>query len=81
MGLLPAHSERATLSLTTARYLTPDHHPITGHGVVPDVLAQAPAAGTADSELELAFEVVKTAGIIERGASGSGAPPVEAEVK
>jgi carboxyl-terminal processing protease len=83
-------SDGETLSLTTARYLTPDHHPITGHGVVPDVMAQAQAANTGeqtvaadakspkDSELELAFEVVKAAGIIERGAAGaSGSTPVE----
>ncbi len=70
-----------TLSLTTARYVTPDHHPITGHGVVPDVVAQAPVTATADSELELAFEVVKAAGIIERGAGGGGTTPVEAAVK
>ena len=84
-------SDGETLSLTTARYLTPDDHPITGHGVVPDVAAQAQAAGTgeqtvaakspADSELELAFEVVKAAGIIERGAAGGGSTPVEAAAK
>lgn len=71
-------SDASTLSLTTARYATPDRHEITGHGVVPDVAAAAPPTGAraaADSELELAFEVVKAAGILERGA---GSTPAEA---
>jgi carboxyl-terminal processing protease len=76
-------SDGSTLSLTTARYLTPGRHPITGHGIAPDVLAEgaAPVPGAsaaADPGLELAFEVVKAAGILEHGASGGGAPPAEA---
>jgi carboxyl-terminal processing protease len=75
-------SDGSTLSLTTARYLTPERHPITGHGIAPDVVASAPtpgARGTADSELELAFEVVKAAGILEHGAGGgNGSAPIEA---
>ena len=86
-------SDGETLALTTARYLTPNNRPITGHGLVPDVMAQAQAASTgeqtvaagakspADSELELAFEVVKAAGIIERGAAGGGSTPVESAAK
>jgi carboxyl-terminal processing protease len=69
-------SDGSTLSLTTARYLTPRGHPITGHGIAPDVAAPVPSPGAAagtDPELELAFEVVKTAGILERGARGGAA--------
>ena len=75
-------SDGSTLLLTTARYLTPERHPITGHGIAPDVVAPSPSPGAApgtDPELELAFEVVKTAGILERGArGGDGSAPVEA---
>ena len=74
---LPDHS---TLSLTTARYLTPGRHPITGHGIAPDVSAPVPsprAPGGADAELELAFQVVKAAGILQNGA-GTGAGGAEA---
>lgn len=73
-------SDGSTLELTTARYVTPGGHAITGRGIAPDVAAAeraAPAAGAtaaADSGLELAFEVVKAAGILERGA----APPANA---
>jgi carboxyl-terminal processing protease len=71
-------TDGSTLALTTARYLTPERHPITGHGIAPDVVAKAPAAG-ADSELELAFEVVKAASILEHGsAGGTGPAPVQA---
>ena len=58
-----------TSSLTTARYLTPQGHPITGHGIAPDVVATASTAGVGagtDAELELASEVVKAASILER---------------
>lgn len=75
-------SDGSTLSLTTARYLTPERHPITGHGIAPDVVGTAPSTGGAagtDPELELAFEVVKAAGILERGAKGGAASaPIEA---
>jgi carboxyl-terminal processing protease len=71
-------ADGSTLAITTARYLTPERHPITGHGIAPDVVATAPAAG-ADSELELAFEVVKAASILEHGSAGGTAPaPVQA---
>jgi carboxyl-terminal processing protease len=71
-------TDGSTLALTTARYLTPERHPITGHGIAPDVVATAPGAG-ADSELELAFEVVKAASILEHGsAGGTGPVPVQA---
>jgi carboxyl-terminal processing protease len=69
-------SDGSTLSLTTARYLTPERHPITGHGIAPDVAGTAPSPGAAagtDPELELAFEVMKAAGILERGARGGDA--------
>ena len=70
-------ADGSTLALTTARYLTPARHPITGHGIAPDVVAPAPGAG-ADSELELAFEVVKAASILEHGsAGGTGRTPVQ----
>jgi carboxyl-terminal processing protease len=42
-------SDGETLSLTTARYLTPDHHPITGHGVVPDVVLRPRPPGPSSS--------------------------------
>jgi carboxyl-terminal processing protease len=75
-------SDGSTLSLTTARYLTPERHRITGHGIAPDVVGTAPSPGAAagtDPELELAFEVVKAAGILERGARGGDASaPIEA---
>lgn len=67
-------SDHSTLSLTTARYLTPGRHPITGHGIAPDVSAPVPsprAVGGADAELELAFQVVKAAGILQNGAGVS----------
>jgi carboxyl-terminal processing protease len=71
-------TDGSTLALTTARYLTPERHPITGHGIAPDVVAKAPAAG-ADSELELAFEVVKAASILEHDSAGETGPaPVQA---
>jgi carboxyl-terminal processing protease len=64
-------SDHSTLSLTTARYLTPGRHPITGHGIAPDVSAPVPSPRApvgADAELELAFQVVKAAGILQNGA-------------
>jgi len=72
-------TDGSTLSLTTARYLTPQHHPITGHGIAPDVAPSARPPGAtagADPELELASEVVKAASILEHG--GGGAAPAEA---
>jgi hypothetical protein len=56
-------------------------HPITGHGIAPEVVATARSPGAparTDPELELAFEVVKAAGIIERGARDGGSVPIEA---
>jgi carboxyl-terminal processing protease len=70
-------ADGSTLSLTTARYLTPQRHPITGHGIAPDVVAKASGPGGADasdSEIELAFEVVKAAGILGHGSSGDTGP-------
>ena len=72
-------SDGSALSLTTARYLTPKGHAITGHGIAPDMVAKAPAPRTAadsaaaaatDAELELAHDVVKAAGILGHGSSG-----------
>ncbi|HUM17204.1 MAG TPA: S41 family peptidase [Candidatus Nitrosotalea sp.] len=71
-------SDGSTLSLTTARYLTPRRHPITGHGIAPDVAPSGgPRGATAgtDPELELASEMVKAASILEHG--GVGAAPAE----
>jgi carboxyl-terminal processing protease len=79
--------EGLTLSLTTARFLTPRGHPITGKGIVPDL--SAPGAtpdmvadrvgGGTDPEIELAFEVVKAAAIMGRApGSGPHADPVQA---
>jgi carboxyl-terminal processing protease len=71
-------ADGSTLELTTARYLTPERHPITGHGIAPDVVATAASPG-ADSELELAFEVVKAASILEHdSAGGTGPAPIQA---
>ncbi|MFI5374989.1 MAG: S41 family peptidase [Candidatus Rokuibacteriota bacterium] len=71
-------ADGSTLELTTARYLTPERHPITGHGIAPDVVATAASLG-ADSELELAFEVVKAASILEHdSAGGTGPAPIQA---
>ena len=71
-------ADGSTLALTTARYLTPERHPITGHGIAPDVVASAAGPG-ADSELELAFEVVKAASILERDSAGGTEPaPIRA---
>ena len=71
-------ADGSTLALTTARYLTPERHPITGHGIAPDVVATAPGPG-ADSELELAFEVVKAASILEHASDGGTGPaPIQA---
>ena len=73
-------ADGSTLELTTARYLTPERHPITGHGIAPDVVATAASPG-ADSELELAFEVVKAASILEHdSAGGTGPAPIQAAI-
>lgn len=55
----------STLSLTTARYLTPDGHPITGHGIVADVVSTTSSGTGGDPDLELASEVVKAASILD----------------
>jgi C-terminal processing protease CtpA/Prc len=66
-----------SLSLTTARYLTPKGRAISGHGIVPDVASSTPPqadageattsakAGGSDPEVQLAFDLVKAARILE----------------
>jgi carboxyl-terminal processing protease len=70
-------SDGSELSLTTARYLTPKRHAITGKGIAPDLVVNGPpptavraaANGTGSSEtdpqLDVAFQVVKAARILE----------------
>jgi carboxyl-terminal processing protease len=65
------------LSLTTVRYLTPKGRAISRKGIVPDVVATTPAPadlepaattanlGRADPEVELAFDLVKAARLLE----------------
>jgi len=76
----------SALSLTTARYLTPEGRAITGKGIIPDLVAKTPAStsvraaastagpGEADAQRELAFEVVKAARILQHGSSAGGRP-------
>jgi carboxyl-terminal processing protease len=74
------------LSLTTARYLTPKGHAISGKGIGPDLSAGTPPAGdpgpaattakpeATDPEVRLAFDLVKAALVFEhapRPAPGS----------
>lgn len=64
-----------SLSLTTARYLTPKGRAISGHGIVPDVASPtAPVLGEAatpakaagsDPEVQLAFDLVKATRILK----------------
>ena len=74
-----------TLLLTTARYLTPKGHPISGKGIAPDV--PTPAHATAalepnvapinsanrDAEVRLAFDLVKAARIFQHERTGADA--------
>jgi carboxyl-terminal processing protease len=72
------------LSLTTARYLTPEHHVITGRGIAPDVAVATPRpttlqtaateAGAKDPQMEMAFEVVKAAHIHGHGTTPGDSP-------
>ena len=72
------------LSLTTARYLTPEHHVITGRGIAPDVAVATPRpttlqtaateAGAKDPQMEMAFEVVKAAHILGHGTTPGDSP-------
>jgi len=83
-------SDGSELSLTTARYLTPKRHAITGTGIAPDLVVNSPpptavraaANGTgsseADPQLDVAFQVVKAARILEhRRKAGDGSTRVE----
>jgi len=83
-------SDGSELSLTTARYLTPKRHAITGKGIAPDLVVNSPpptavrsaANGTGSSEtdpqMEVAFQVVKAARIFEhRPNAGDGSTRVE----
>jgi carboxyl-terminal processing protease len=76
------------LFLTTARYLTPKGRAISGQGIVPDVPAAAPPPAdlkptaararpeSMDPALELAFDVVKAARILEHAPTpGTGSGP------
>lgn len=79
-----------TLALTTARYLTPKGRVISGKGIAPDVAVGTPATadlrpgateekpGSRDPEVEMAFDLVKAARILDqpsRGEVSEQAPP------
>ena len=76
-------ADGSRVSLTTARYATPSGHPITGHGIAPDMVAGEPApdpaaaggakAAANDPALELAMEVVKAAAILQPAAVDTAA--------
>lgn len=58
-------SDGSALRLNTARYVTPNGHPIEGKGITPDIVIEAPAAAgppadlRADVQLQRALEIVK----------------------
>jgi hypothetical protein len=71
-----------TLDLTTARYLTPKGRVISGKGIVPDVAVGTPPTadlrpvateakpGSRDPEVEMAFDLVKAARILDHRSCG-----------
>jgi carboxyl-terminal processing protease len=74
--LLP---DGSAVQLTTARYLTPNGHPIDGKGITPDIVVDGPegAAPAADPRedvlIQRALEIVKAARIF-RDYEAAGAP-------
>jgi carboxyl-terminal processing protease len=75
-----------SLSLTTARYLTPKGRAISRHGIVPDVASMMPPpateraaamsakAGSPDPDVQLAFDLVKAARILEHEPTPAAGP-------
>jgi len=73
-------SDGSALRLTTARYVTPNGHPIDGKGITPDIVIEAPAAAgppadlRADVQLQRALEIVKAVHVYrDHEAAGAGA--------
>jgi carboxyl-terminal processing protease len=71
-SLIPL-ADGSAVWLTTARYVTPKGHAISGKGIAPDVLVDVPSKGSKgeDPQLERALQILKVAKIIGQYRNGT----------